>query len=711
MHSRRSKRVSLIALLLLLPVVTGAQVLKDDDRKETGPAGREDLLDMSLEDLLDVSLEALSLHAEKISETAGSVFVLTGEDIRRQDFPTLMDALRSVPGLFTYRDDLYPMLGVRGIGQLTDYTTRILVLVDGHPLNSGVSGIGNSYLGRDFPVPLVAVHRVEVIKGPMGSIYGANAFLAVVNVITVAPGAGKSEVNAFGEGAQSRVLGGGGGGALVDKLGPVSVTAAFSGWGTTGYDWTYPELVGDPGRPAPPGGTVKGMASAYDLDGYLRLSWAGLSLAGACGKSYAGVSSAPYESDLSDPRTHLDNRQCYGQASWAGDLSKKLALFVRASYDVFEFQDAYAYPEPPEGLGVVRDLASDHWASGELRLTWRPLSSTLLIAGSTAEYHQTSQTVRSDSLPPPDVDPVNGYGVGPIVKDYFTVNTYLLAQQEIVPSLRLDLGLTWYWNQLFGDRLTPRVALLWQVGESDTLKAIYSEGFRTPTVVEAYFEDGTDFLPNPDLKPERVVSAEVVYDHRFSEIATVGASFFVNEYYDLIRFVTVPAPGLGRPPNPDDPADYRQQAQNVGRVGVVGGEAGFRLRWKPWLQAYGGVSVQSTGAEGQVNFPSVTANLALSSRALWDPLILAVNMAFGSARDKDPATILPGALTTVPAYFVLNAAATFDVPGTRTLGIQLGMSNITGTRAPHPVPGDFAPITEIPEAPRTLRLTVRYRFE
>ena len=699
MRSARLGLVSLVAPLLLLPAAAGAQVLKEDDREVNAAVGPEDLLEMSLEDLLDVSVSALSLHAEKLSETAGAVFVLTGEDIRRQDFATLMDALRSVPGLFTYRDDLYPMLGVRGIGQLGDYTTRILVLVDGHPLNSGVSGIGNSYLGRDFPVPLVAIHRVEVIKGPMGSIYGANAFLAVVNVITVAPGAGKSEVNAFGEGAQSRVLGGGGGGVLVARLGPVDVTAALSGWGTTGYDWTFPELVGDPGRPAPPGGTVKGMAAASEVDGYVHLSWTGLSLVGACGGSSAGISSAPYGSNLLDPRTKDQNRQCYGQASWTSDLAKNLAIYARAAYDGFDFQDAYPYPEPPEGLGLVRDLASDQWASAELRLAWRPFSSTHLVAGTTAEYHQTSQTVLSDSVPPPSVDPVDGYGVGPIDKDYFTVNTYLLVQQQIVPSLRLDLGLTWYWNQLFGNRFTPRAALLWQVGESDTLKAIYSEGFRTPTVVEAYYEDGTDFISNPDLQPERVISGEVVYDHRFSDIATVSASFFVNEYYDLIRFVTVPAPGLGRPPNPDDPADYRQQAQNIGRVGVVGGEAGFRLRWNPWLQAYGGVSIQSTGAEGQVNFPSVTANLALSSRALWDPLILAVNMAFGSARDKDPATILPGAPTTVPAYFVLNAAATLEVPGTRTLGIQLGMTNITGTSAPHPVPGDFGPSPRSPSHP------------
>jgi len=702
-HATEVVRAAGLALLLLLPAAPRAQVLAEADRKEIGA--------VDLEDLLDVSLQAVALHVERISETAASVFVLTGEDIRRQDFLTLMDALRSVPGLFTYRDDLYPMLGVRGVGQLTDYTTRILVLVDGHPLNSGVSGIGNSYLGRDFPVPLVAVHRVEVIKGPMGSIYGANAFLAVVNVITVAPGDGKSEVYAFGEGAQSRVLGGGGGGVLVAPLGPVHLTVALSGWGTTGYDWTFPELVGDPSRPAPPGGTVKGVAAADELDGYLHLGWQGLSLVGACGSAFSRSPSAPYESDLLDPRNSLRNRQCYGQASWAGDLTKDLALFARASYDVFDFRDGYAYPEPPAGLGVVRDLAFDHWASGELRLTWRPFDSTTAVGGATGEFHQTSQTVRSDSLPTPAEDPVNGYGVGPIVKDYSTVNAYLLVQQEILASLRVDAGLTAYWNQIFGSRLTPRVALVWQVGASDTLKAIYSEGFRTPTVVEAFYEDGTDFLANPDLRPERTISGEVVYDHRFSEVAALSASVFVNEYQDLIRFVTVPAPGLGRPPDPNDPADFRQQGQNVGHVGVVGGEAGFRLRWKPWLQAYGGVSVQSTGADGKVNFPAVTGNLALSSRCLWHPLILAANLAFGSARYKDPATVLPGAPSSVPAYLVLNAAAMFEVPGTRTLGIQLGMTNITGTRAPHPVTGEFTPITEIPEAPRTLRLTVRYRFE
>ena len=122
----------------------------------TPAGGKVDLASIDLEDLLDLRVEAVTRHGERSSEAPAWVFVLTGEDLRRQGVRTLHDALRTVPGLFAYADGLYPMIGVRGVGMLSDYTTRLLVLVDGHRMNNSV-GIGESYLGPDLPVPLSAI--------------------------------------------------------------------------------------------------------------------------------------------------------------------------------------------------------------------------------------------------------------------------------------------------------------------------------------------------------------------------------------------------------------------------------------------------------------------------------------------------------------------------------------------------------------------------
>src|SRR5919206_2139651 len=195
-----------------------------------GAGERVDIASVDLASILDLSVEAVELHEELASDAPASVFVLTGDDVRRQGFRTLDEALRSVPGLFGYADGLYPLMGVRGLGLLGDYTTRLLVLVDGHPLNNSL-GIGESYLGRDLPVPLSAVRRLEGIKGPVGGVYGPTAFFGVVNLVTTGS-PGRAEVAATGDAAQGSARAGGLTAAASGDAAGVEWLASAEGWGT-----------------------------------------------------------------------------------------------------------------------------------------------------------------------------------------------------------------------------------------------------------------------------------------------------------------------------------------------------------------------------------------------------------------------------------------------------------------------------------------------
>ena len=191
---------ALAALALVLALGPAGRAAAADD----GPAS--DIEAVPLESLVDLSLGAASLHQERASEAAAAVFVLTGDDLAAHGFRTLGEALRSVPGLYGYRDDSFGMVGVRGVGLLADYGTRLLVLLDGHPLNDSV-GLGGTLVGRDFPIPLDAVKRVEVIKGPVGSVYGPTAFLGLINVVTVDADDRASQLRLGGELSQGRWLG------------------------------------------------------------------------------------------------------------------------------------------------------------------------------------------------------------------------------------------------------------------------------------------------------------------------------------------------------------------------------------------------------------------------------------------------------------------------------------------------------------------------
>ena len=123
-----------------------------------------------------------SRYEQKTSEAPASVTIVTADDIRRYGWRTIADALRSVKGFYTTYDRAWGYVGVRGFGRPGDFNTRILLLVDGYRVNNNV--YDQAYVENGGIVDIDMVDRIEVISGPGSSLYGTNAFFAVVNVIT-----------------------------------------------------------------------------------------------------------------------------------------------------------------------------------------------------------------------------------------------------------------------------------------------------------------------------------------------------------------------------------------------------------------------------------------------------------------------------------------------------------------------------------------------
>lgn len=661
-------------------------------------AGKVELSTVDIETLLDLPIESVSRRAESSADAPGAVFVITGEDLRAHGARTLADALRTVPGLFVYEDGLWPTLGVRGVGLLADYATRVLFLVDGHPIGDSL-GMGRSSIGRDLPIPLAAVRRVEVIKGPVGAVYGPTAFLGVVNIVTQAPGQRGELVAVRGEGTEDGTAGAEVEAGLARGKGGSGVVAHASLYGTRGEDVRFPEWALDPTRPAPPGLVVSDVDTASAGNGYLRASALGVDGAGSCGWFTRRIPSAPYGAIIGDRRTHLSTLACFAQLSVDRRPSQGWEVGASAAYDGFEYHDAFAYAPPPDGWGMYRDRAFDRWASGELRARWTaPGGAAHLGVGARGAYHWTLQQAFADDLPSLLQDPVNGVGLGPIRKDFGTLDAWLIGDAEVIRALRVHAGTTFTANQLFGHRLTSKAAAVWHPLPASTLKVVYAEGFRAPTVAEAFYADGTNFLANPALRPELAQSAEVIAEQRLGQHTSVSASAFWNRYWQLIQFVTVQLPDGG----------LRQQAVNAGTRTVHGAEAAVTVRWGDRLQGWTGVSVQRTSPGGVPNAPEVIATAALSTRWPWRPLRLALHGAGTTRRDKDRTAIIAGERTVLPGYVVLGAAATLDVPSVPGLSIEASVANLLDARVLHPVTGDFAPISELPEAGRTYWVGVRW---
>jgi len=168
---------ALLSSLLAVAVVAmpnPAQTLQD---AQEPPAN---LKQLSLEELGDVRVTTVSKEPEEVRHTPAAIYVLTQEDIRRSGATNIPEALRLVPGVEVARiDSDHWSVGIRGFG--SEFSKSVLVLIDGRsvytPLFAGVYWQLQNVLLED-------VERIEVIRGPGGTIWGANAVNGVINIIT-----------------------------------------------------------------------------------------------------------------------------------------------------------------------------------------------------------------------------------------------------------------------------------------------------------------------------------------------------------------------------------------------------------------------------------------------------------------------------------------------------------------------------------------------
>jgi iron complex outermembrane recepter protein len=145
-----------------------------------GQEKRPDLLDLSIEDLMNVEVTSVSKTAQTLSRTASAVFVITQEDIRRSGSTNIPDLLRMVPGVNVAQINANTWaISARGFN--AQFSNELLVLLDGRPVYTPTFG---GVFWDVLDVPLEDIERIEVIRGPGGSVWGANAVNGVIDIIT-----------------------------------------------------------------------------------------------------------------------------------------------------------------------------------------------------------------------------------------------------------------------------------------------------------------------------------------------------------------------------------------------------------------------------------------------------------------------------------------------------------------------------------------------
>jgi outer membrane cobalamin receptor len=494
-----------------------------------------------LEGLLDQSVVTTASKSAETETTAPATSTtLTAEDLRRYGMHSLDEAIDFLSlGVVTQNPLKSVDIGARGVLLPSDNGDHLLLLINGHAVNEPL--FGSARFERGLGIPLEMIDHIEVVLGPGSVLYGSNAMLGVINVITKRAKdwtgvhvAAETEVlksyrAMLGAGAQFKLLGT-----------PADATVGFEYYTQDGppllYDLQYTGI--DPvtqrgyryRRNGPEDGYWGGVARngwyTRVPAGFLRLEWGQLEL-DVHAKAYKRA--APYRSryasdffDFDDPDSYELDRHLWADLTHRLRISPVVQLTTRAYGDTWDFQSYRNSSEASAclsaGDATVPTCAFyspgvSRWGGLELRGSFDWLKDDSFVTMVGADGRLRHSALKTDSKDFYTGRPLSS-SFSVLDRDDSVLGAY--AQQTWAPAswLGLNAGIRLDKVTRYDLVPSPRVAASVHAWKGNTFRAVYAEAFRSPSFVESDLANPIQLQADP-LNPERVRSVEGSVEQRF----------------------------------------------------------------------------------------------------------------------------------------------------------------------------------------------------
>lgn len=451
----------------------------------SAPPTPEALRELSIEELGRIQVTTVSKRPEAAGSTPAAIYVITNEDIRRSGATSLPEALRLAPNLLVARRNAAAYaISARGFNSF-EAANKLLVLIDGRSVYTALHG---GVFWDQEHVPLDNIARIEVVSGPGGALWGANAFNGVVNVVTKnaadttgvlvdgfagAPdqGATAQVGAALGENAAFRVYGHGvRRGETVDAMGD-GRNDDWSGW-QTGF----------------------------------RLDW-------SPGEYEISANGALYENDIGE--TDLSGRNITANVGRA--LGESVSAQLLAYYDWVERRSP-----------TVVDQFESFDVEGRASLA---LGTHLIAFG--AGYRNTDDLFAVTASP---------FFLQPQSEAISIANIFVSDEFPLADNLAATLGVKFEHSGFSGGEILPSAKLAWRFKESALLWASVARAVRTPSRIDRNIV-GPGFLQPTTFDTEEVIAYEAGYRETFGR-ASLSVSLYFNDYDDLRVITTAPGGAL-----------------------------------------------------------------------------------------------------------------------------------------------------------------------
>jgi iron complex outermembrane receptor protein len=486
---RLARRLLVLFGLLLIPHTPAPA-----RAREAGAA--QDLTGLSVEELMQIEVTSVSKRAQRLTRAPAAIQVLSAEDIRRAGVTSIPEALRMVPGLHVAQIDA-SRWAITARAFNNQFANKLLVLIDGRtaytPLFSGVFWDVQDVVLED-------IERIEVIRGPGGTLWGANAVNGVINIIT------KSARDTKG------VLATAGGGSLEQGFGTLrtgGTVGESTHWRAYGKGFNRGEFdrVG--------GGEAHD--AWWSARGGLRVDWDATQsdLLTLQGDYYDGDADETLVGGILSDQS-LSGGNLLGR--WTRELGEDHEVSLQTYYDRTERGDL-----------IVSEKRNT--LDAELRHRFQPLARNDVVWG--AGYRATWDSIESSP----------GVGIAPASRTFQLLNAFLQDEIGLVEdTLWLTLGTKLEYNTYTGIEVQPSARALWAPHERHSLWAAVSRAIRGPSRID---NDASALIPGPtpttlvlfqgdrDFDSENLLAVELGYRATPLEALAVDLAGFYDHYTDL----------------------------------------------------------------------------------------------------------------------------------------------------------------------------------
>jgi len=495
----RSSALALFFLLLGKPAWGNPQ--------EDSASQQPDLTQVSIENLMNIEVTSASKKPEKRDAAPAAIFVITGDELRRGGYSSIPDALRMVPGLHVAQQNAHIwVVAARGFGSF--FNDKMLVLIDGRLVYS--PEFGGVWWDVQDP-PMEDIERIEVIRGPGGTLWGANAVNGVINIVT------KNAAKTVGEQVSTSAGVNEGYSARVRYGGEAGAHASYRIYGGSNY-WLP---------------TVN--SSGQDNDDLWSLSQGGARVDWSSsqkdeltfdGQGYSGrehdqiIGFNPSANTIVEPASYV-MKGGHVLGRWKHDFSEQTSTDLLGYCDWNVRSDDFSGDDRATCDVELQDSLA---FSDRQSLTW---GGSILTTADTPGHSLTQQWT----------------------PEYRRDTTYsAFGQYDImaVPDkLRVILGSKFEHNNYTGFEYQPQFRAVWTPDKSDTLWWAVSRAVRTPTRLESDIKAPVEELAqvpptllviegDPANKAETLHAYEMGYRYEWKQKFSLDAALYYNAYDQLI---------------------------------------------------------------------------------------------------------------------------------------------------------------------------------